>query len=118
MGSLYQVFSQTGELTPHTFPPSLQISPLSSALKSATPRLGRKRLMFLSLALAAASTLASAFVTDYTVFLALRVAMGVATLGTFLTMCILAVEITGTRSRQGQKAGGRSREAGGRRQEA
>jgi OCT family organic cation transporter-like MFS transporter 4/5 len=60
-------------------------------------RLGRKRMMYLAMALAAGSTLASAYATDYTTFLVLRVLCGVGTLGTFVTMCILSVELTGSR---------------------
>ena len=69
-------------------------------------------MMFLSMGIAAIATLASAYVHSYPLFLLLRslkyllftfyksdsrVFSGVGTLGTFVTMCILAVEITGPR---------------------
>jgi len=60
-------------------------------------RFGRKKMMFLSMGIAAIATLASAYVHSYPLFLMLRVFSGVGTLGTFVTMCILAVEITGPR---------------------
>jgi len=60
-------------------------------------RFGRKKMMFLAMAVSAISTLASAFVQDYTTFLVLRVFNGFGTLGTFVTMCILSVEITSQR---------------------
>eukprot|EP00092_Neocalanus_flemingeri_P023373 GFUD01025341.1.p1 GENE.GFUD01025341.1~~GFUD01025341.1.p1 ORF type:complete len:544 (-),score=116.27 GFUD01025341.1:296-1927(-) len=60
-------------------------------------RFGRKKMMFLAMAVSAISTLASAYVQDYTSFLVLRVFNGFGTLGTFVTMCILSVEITSQR---------------------
>ena len=53
-----------------------------------------KRMMFLTMLVAGVSTLSSAFVTSYTAFLVTRVFAGFGTLGTFVSMCILAVEIT------------------------
>jgi len=60
-------------------------------------RYGRKKMMFLSMAIAAIATLLSAYVRSYSLFLATRFFSGIGTLGTFVTMCILAVEITGPR---------------------
>ena len=57
-------------------------------------KFGRKRLMFLTMLISGVSTLVSAFVPNYTAFLVTRVFCGFGTLGTFVTMCILAVEIT------------------------
>ena len=57
-------------------------------------RFGRKKLMFVTMFIAAVSTLVSAFSPSYTFFLVTRVFSGFGTLGTFVTMCILAVEIT------------------------
>ena len=57
-------------------------------------RFGRKKMMFLTMLVSAVSTLASAFSPSYTFFLVTRVFTGFGTLGTFVTMCILAVEIT------------------------
>ena len=60
-------------------------------------RFGRKKLMFTTMIIAAVSTLVSAFSPSYTFFLVTRVFSGFGTLGTFVTMCILAVEITSAR---------------------
>ena len=60
-------------------------------------RFGRKKMMFLSMGLNGLSTIASAFVTDFVTFLTLRALMGFGTLGTFVTMCILAVELAHSR---------------------
>ena len=60
-------------------------------------RFGRKKMMFFAMFVAAVSTLVSAFVPDYTSFLVVRVFSGFGTLGTFVSMCILAVEITSVR---------------------
>lgn len=60
-------------------------------------RFGRKKMMFAAMFVAAVSTLVSAFVPDYTSFLVVRVFSGFGTLGTFVSMCILAVEITSVR---------------------
>ena len=57
-------------------------------------RFGRKRIIFFTTFVAAVSTLVSAFVPNYTSFLVVRVFNGFGTIGTFVTMCILAVEIT------------------------
>ena len=57
-------------------------------------KFGRKRMMFLTMFVAGVSTLISAFVPSYTAFLVTRVFTGFGTLGTFVSMCILAVEIT------------------------
>ena len=57
-------------------------------------KFGRKRMMFLTMLVAGVSTLTSAFVPSYTAFLVTRVLTGFGTLGTFVSMCILAVEIT------------------------
>ena len=57
-------------------------------------RFGRKKMMFFAMFVSAVSTLVSAFVEDYTSFLVVRVFSGFGTLGTFVSMCILAVEIT------------------------
>ena len=57
-------------------------------------RFGRKKMMFFAMLVAAVSTLVSAFVPTYTSFLVVRVFSGFGTLGTFVTMCIMAVEIT------------------------
>ena len=60
-------------------------------------RFGRKKMMFFAMLVSAVSTLVSAFVPDYTSFLVVRVFSGFGTLGTFVSMCILAVEITSAR---------------------
>ena len=60
-------------------------------------KFGRKRLLFISTLVTGVSTLASAFVPTYTSFLVTRVFTGFGTLGTFITMCVLAVEITSAR---------------------
>ena len=60
-------------------------------------RFGRKTLMFVAMLISAVSTLVSAFSPSYTFFLVTRVFSGFGTLGTFVTMCILAVEITSAR---------------------
>ena len=57
-------------------------------------KFGRKRMMFLTMFVSGVSTLTSAFVPSYTAFLVTRVFSGFGTLGTFVSMCILAVEIT------------------------
>ena len=57
-------------------------------------KFGRKRMMFLTMLVSGVSTLTSAFVPSYTAFLVTRVFSGFGTLGTFVSMCILAVEIT------------------------
>jgi OCT family organic cation transporter-like MFS transporter 4/5 len=62
-------------------------------------RFGRKKMMFLAMTISAGSTLASAYVTDYTAFLVCRVFNGFGTLGTFVTMCILSAELTSQRYR-------------------
>ena len=54
-------------------------------------------MMFFAMLVSAVSTLVSAFVPDYTSFLVVRVFSGFGTLGTFVSMCILAVEITSAR---------------------
>merc|ERR1719422_1835918 len=51
-------------------------------------------MMFLTMLVSGVSTLTSAFVPSYTAFLVTRVFSGFGTLGTFVSMCILAVEIT------------------------
>ena len=60
-------------------------------------RFGRKKMMFFAILVSAVSTLVSAFVPNYTSFLVVRVFSGFGTLGTFVSMCILAVEITSAR---------------------
>lgn len=57
-------------------------------------KFGRKRLLFMTMLVSAVSTLVSAFMPSYTLFLVTRVFSGFGTLGTFMTMCVLAVEIT------------------------